>query len=322
MSDNADRPVSAHASDDDLPYTTRKPVDEPSNIDISFTEKDEIYRQLVKDTSSAKVIEDKDISPNDIIIMVLGPTGTGKTSFIRGAVGNGTTEEEDQKLGLHVGHRLDSKTNKVTCIKIPIPTTQQNFVLVDTPGFDDGAKSDAKVLEGIAEWLKYTYKRKVCLSGIIYLHRINDIRLDTGVQNTLTLFQRICGGFVFNRINLVTTMWNEVPLERGVTKENQLIESKYWQPMTRRDEGRRGAFVTRFDMTTVEKARETALEAMWKLAKRADRKMVLLLQQELVDDKKTLPKTQAGQMTYSVWSGALFRAKEFFSGKDKDEPKE
>ncbi|PPR01889.1 hypothetical protein CVT24_001358 [Panaeolus cyanescens] len=320
MTDNADN-TSTHLLEEDTPYTTRKPVDEPSNIDISFASKDEIYKKLVADTSSAQVILEKDISPQDIIIMVMGPTGTGKTSFIRGAVGNGTTEEEDPKLQLHVGHRLDSKTNVVTCVKIPIPTTKQNFVLVDTPGFDDGAKSDAKVLECIADWLKSTYKRGICLSGIIYLHRINDIRLDTGVQNTLTLFQRICGGFVFNRINLVTTMWNEVPPERGEIKEKQLVDSKYWQPMTRRGDGKRGAFVTRFNMTTVEQARETALEAMWKLAGRADRKMVLLLQQELVDDKKSLPKTQAGQMTYSVWSGALFRAKEFFT-KDKEEAKE
>jgi hypothetical protein len=321
MADSPERPVSsASSAEEDQGVSNRKPINEPSGIDVSFTKNEEILKKLIADTSSASIIQPLDIKPTDIIIMVMGPTGTGKTSFIRGAVGNGTTEEEDKALGLHVGHRLDSKTNLVTCVKIPIPDTTANFVLVDTPGFDDGAKSDAKVLECIADWLKLTYRKGICISGIVYLHRINDIRLDTGVQNTLTLFQRICGGFVFNRINLVTTMWNELPLERGEFKENQLKESKYWQPMTRRDDGRKGAFVSRFDMTTVATGRESAIKAMWSLASRADRKMVLLLQQELVDDKKTLPKTQAGQMTYSVWSGALFRAKEFFSGdKDKKE---
>lgn len=50
--------------------------------------------------------------------------------------------------------------------------------LIDTPGFDDTNKKDVEVLRDIAGWLGVTYKKKILLSGLIYLHPIDsEVRL-------------------------------------------------------------------------------------------------------------------------------------------------
>lgn len=57
------------------------------------------------------------------------------------------------------------------------------FYLVDTPGFDDTLKSDIEILMDVAGWLNKAYKAKIPLTGIIYLHRINDVRVGgTGMK--------------------------------------------------------------------------------------------------------------------------------------------
>jgi hypothetical protein len=53
----------------------------------------------------------------------------------------------------------------------------QTVYLIDTPGFDDTNRSDTEVLKEIARWLVASYKGKILLNGIIYLHRITDIRM-------------------------------------------------------------------------------------------------------------------------------------------------
>ena len=49
-------------------------------------------------------------------------------------------------------------TQKVRAIRIKVEVAGSNeeVVLVDTPGFDDTYRSDLEILEMIAEWLKDT----------------------------------------------------------------------------------------------------------------------------------------------------------------------
>jgi hypothetical protein len=49
--------------------------------------------------------------------------------------------------------------------------------LVDTPGFDDTERSDLDILRDVAFWLASVYTKEARLAGIIYLHRISDVRL-------------------------------------------------------------------------------------------------------------------------------------------------
>ena len=52
-----------------------------------------------------------------------------------------------------------------------------SFVLVDTPGFDDTDVPDEIVLQSITEWLTSSHHDGWKLNGILYLHRITDVRM-------------------------------------------------------------------------------------------------------------------------------------------------
>jgi predicted GTPase len=97
---------------------------------------------------------------------VMGPTGAGKSTvsqiylvyqslmaqprqFVKAATG-----VDD----VGIGHGLVSCTDKVRAVRCHHPSEDCDIVLVDTPGFDDTFKSDAKILEHIANWLKETFE--------------------------------------------------------------------------------------------------------------------------------------------------------------------
>ena len=46
----------------------------------------------------------------------------------------------------------------------------KQFVLFDTPGFDDTYRGDADILASLAENLSASYKNNLKLSRVIYLH--------------------------------------------------------------------------------------------------------------------------------------------------------
>lgn len=49
--------------------------------------------------------------------------------------------------------------------------------LIDTPGFDDTNRSDIETLRSISHYLSISYANRVSISGILYLHRVSDVRL-------------------------------------------------------------------------------------------------------------------------------------------------
>lgn len=70
------------------------------------------------------------------------PTGSGKSSFINLVRGS----------NLRVGEDLESCTTEVQT-SVVFELDGKRTILVDTPGFDDTAKSDAEVLSVIADSL-------------------------------------------------------------------------------------------------------------------------------------------------------------------------
>jgi hypothetical protein len=99
----------------------------------------------------------------------------------------------------------------------------QKIILVDTPGFDDTARSDSDVLHDLAMWLSEAYEREVFLTGLIYMHSINQIRFTGSTSRIWRLARQLCGdsmsGFV-----LCTTMWNRVELDIAVERESLLLD--------------------------------------------------------------------------------------------------
>jgi len=71
--------------------------------------------------------------------------------------------------------------------------TRDEFIWSTLPGFDDTSRSDTDVLKDVAFFLSQTYKHTVRLAGIIYLHRITDMRMAGSSLRNLTMFKKLCG---------------------------------------------------------------------------------------------------------------------------------
>ena len=68
------------------------------------------------------------------------------------------------------------------------------------------------------------------LHGVIYLHRISDVRMGGIATRTLRVFKEFCGDIALKNVIIVTNMWGKVTLEEGETRERQLRDDdKYFK---------------------------------------------------------------------------------------------
>lgn len=154
--------------------------------------------------------------------------------------------------------------------------------IVDTPGFDDTTRSDGEILHEITKFLVAQYKLGIKLKGIIYLHRITDVRMQGSALQYFEMFRRLCGQHAFENVALVTTMWGLLKdVETGLKREDEVI-GEFWADMITM-----GSYVTSFDGT-----RESAEGIVAQLVGKED--VVLKIQRELVDQGRTMEETSAG----------------------------
>ncbi|KAG8530514.1 uncharacterized protein KY384_005017 [Bacidia gigantensis] len=145
----------------------------------------------------------------------------------------------------------------------------------------DDLHSYSQILEEISRVLTAQHEAGVPLKGVIYLHRITDIRYAGSSIKTLEIFKKICGDLALQNVILVSTRWNEIDEETGAFREQQL-RSDFWAYMLGHD-----ARMARFDGS-----RDSAIGIVSQLVSRQS--IVLELQRELVDERKTLQETVAG----------------------------
>jgi len=212
--------------------------------------------------------------------------------------------------GRRAGASLESVTRDIeACRILEHETYGSRIVLVDTPGFEDSKRSDEEILKLIGEWLKKTYvklnlmphttkphphryKKRILLSGIVYMHRITDFRMAAAPHRNLLMFAELTGPRSAKNVVLVTTMWdtlNPTCQNEGVEREKGL-KTKYWNTMIYH-----GAAAERFLNNS---------DSAWRIINnivdrnKNDEKPVLQFQEERVDRKKTLKETGAGQALY------------------------
>ena len=113
---------------------------------------------------------------------------------------------------------------------MPCEIDNEPVMLIDTPGFSDTNYSDTEILRRIAEWMKDTYDEGFLLSGIIYLHRIIDIRMEGPSLKNLRMMQQLCGSDSLRNVVLATTMWEKVTNEEGLRQEAELKQT-FWKSM-------------------------------------------------------------------------------------------
>jgi WD40 repeat protein len=212
--------------------------------------------------------------PETMYIAVMGATGSGKSSFI--------SLLTDQKPA--IGHTLESCTEEVGVYESYI-LKDRILYLIDTPGFDDTNRSDTEVLRELAGWLTSTYSQDLRLAGIIYFHRISNVRMTGSAKRNILTFRKLCGDNALPNVVLATSMWDDVPHDVAIKREKELIEQpEWWGHMISK-----GSRTFRHDNT-----RESAITLVKEFLQVANPTVVLSLQEEMVDGHKTLEQTSAG----------------------------
>lgn len=163
---------------------------------------------------------------------------------------------------------------------------ETNVAVVDCPGFDDSFKSDTEILSMISELVTTQYQIGMKLWGVVFLQRITDIRFQGSAQNVLSLFQQLVGDEALSNVVLATTQWSKVKEEdmpAAILREQQLRD-QYWRDMLDKKSA-----TTRF-----EGSKASAEGIIAQLI--GKKEIVLQLQDELVNEKKSLGKTSAGSL--------------------------
>ncbi|KAL7936398.1 hypothetical protein V8C35DRAFT_232897 [Trichoderma chlorosporum] len=222
--------------------------------------------------------DNPELSENTIVIVVMGGTGAGKSTFI--------SLLTDQAV--QVGHDLKSCTTEVGAYSFRY-NDQQIVYVVDTPGFDDTSRPDSEILQEIAFFLSAIYVKKVRLAGLIYLHRITDTRVSGSSLKNMQVFQRLCGERAFPSVILVTTMWAALEAiedggEIGRQRCNQLRRPEFWGEMLQRE-----SIMMEHD-GSVGSARSI-------VSKLVEKKYsaVLDIQVQMVNENRSLDETEAGR---------------------------
>lgn len=153
------------------------------------------------------------LSPKDKVIVILGMTGAGRSTFI-----NTATQKESRRIN----HGLLTCTEDVGYVRADHPETHHPVVFIDTPGFDATESSDISTLGKVVSCLKDMHKQRVQLAGILYFYPISANRLGNSTLSNLQVLADLCGEKVMPNVVVVTTMWGMVPDEIGERREKEL----------------------------------------------------------------------------------------------------
>ncbi|KAM0268876.1 hypothetical protein ACHAQH_009890 [Verticillium albo-atrum] len=188
-----------------------------------------------------------------------------------------------------IGHDLQSQTSEV-CIFTKEYTSGSGkttrYHLIDTPGFDNSSRTDSEVLKSLSEFLAEQYRKDIKLAGIIYLHRITDVRMTSSAVTNFSMFKKLCGGAFFPQIVLATTRWDDLSggKEEGHRREAALIDTDDWWGLM----AKRGSKVFRFKGTEA-----SAKEIIFHLGS-LRLQAAMKIQTEMVDENKSFDATSAG----------------------------
>jgi len=208
----------------------------------------------------------------DKIVLVMGPTGVGKSKLIDYATG------QNAEI---VDHGWQSSTAQIRSLRVAHPTDDYPVVFVDTPGFDHTSMSDMEVVTMIADWLLKAYQGDINIATILYLHRISDNRMSKSAMKNLQIFSSLCGQKAMPNVVIVTTMWSFIPKELGIRREEHL-KREVWKDMLGD-----GCRIGRFEDTYA-----SAWSIVDNLAEKSG--ATLLIQEEMGNIGKSLNETRAG----------------------------
>jgi hypothetical protein len=122
------------------------------------------------------------------------------------------------------------------------------------------------------------------LAGVIYMHRISDIRVGGVSRRNFNMFRRLCGEKTLKNVVIVTNMWSRTDLEVGEAREAELASRDiFFKPVLNMK-----AQMVRNDNTL-----DSARAILRRIIK--NHPVALRIQEELVDEHKDISQTEAGE---------------------------
>jgi energy-coupling factor transporter ATP-binding protein EcfA2 len=154
---------------------------------------------------------------SDIYVLVLGASGTGKTTFIHSITGCG-----DPDAG------LNPSTDNVTVYEGMM--RQQRVKVVDTPGFENGGE---RGLGALVLWLKSqlsnNHPTTPQFSGVLYLHRVTDNRISRVAELYRDRVLKLVGKQNLSNVVLGTTMWDQVSDQSVASQRQRELQGGFWK---------------------------------------------------------------------------------------------
>ncbi|PVF93013.1 P-loop containing nucleoside triphosphate hydrolase protein [Serendipita vermifera] len=138
------------------------------------------------------------------VIVVLGNTGCGKSTFI-----NDASRSND----MVVSCSFKSCTTKVTATR-PFDIDDRPIILLDTPGFDNtqGA-SFREIMDEVKIYLTRELRQNT-VQGIIFLQAIDETKALDSTMTNIRQFHRICGNDIRYALVVATTRWDRTQQDR------------------------------------------------------------------------------------------------------------
>lgn len=182
--------------------------------------------------------------PDDLVIVVVGLTGAGKSSLIRDLTGNAS---------IVLGHQLEPCTRHVSWYRatVPSPYTRhlgsRRLILVDTPGFNDGHLDEPEVLRQVSRWLAQSYDANKAVTGIVYLNDISLQQIFKSSRIDLPMITKLCGETRCKKVVLATSKWDCLADTRVGDQHEQELRENLWGAAVER-----GAKVMRIERKPVD----------------------------------------------------------------------
>ncbi|KAK3950022.1 P-loop containing nucleoside triphosphate hydrolase protein [Pseudoneurospora amorphoporcata] len=231
---------------------------------------------------------------SDLVVLVIGMTGSGKSRFVTKLTGHDAGE----------GHDLQSCT-----ISVDLYSYTENgrrIFVADTPGFNDTHRSDVEILKDVAFLLGQLHVSRVRVGGILYLQPITDNRVSGSALRTFNLLREMCGAQGATSTALVTTKWDM--LQSGndylaaCAREKELKETlSFWGSMKNA-----GSQVHRW-LGDELSARSIVRDLIYHTATRSNSWPVHQIQSELVEENRYLGDTSAGRTLVKHYDAACHK---------------
>ncbi|RPB24585.1 hypothetical protein L211DRAFT_807872 [Terfezia boudieri ATCC MYA-4762] len=222
------------------------------------------------------------LSADDIFIVVMGLTGSGKSTFVSMATNTTPPPQIAQLESCTLGMTVASFHHK--CGK--------TVHLIDTPGFNDTHRTDGDILHELAYWLLKCYTHDIRISGVVYLHNIIDNRIQGSSLRALSIFKGLVGGENYHGVVLVTTMWDKLDdndYDGAKERQKELVtQLKFWGDMK---QGR-----SQFKALT---AGRTSVEEIVNYIAAEDKRLTLRIQRQMSEPENChIHETDAGKVLY------------------------